>query len=185
MAAPPTSPTSGSTTPATRVAGVWGFVSPPRRDPVSVHTFPLDQPGPRYTGRGSVPALFGHLQRLEARGRTPFAAAVRQLLGRPGPRGLTVVISDLLTPEWEAGLRHLPARGGDLVVVHVLAPEDLVPEPAGDVELVDRETGHRVEVTLTQGAVAEYRRLAAAWADDVAARCHQAGAAYTRVMAGH
>jgi uncharacterized protein (DUF58 family) len=168
---------------AARVAGVLGFVSLTRRDPVSVHTFPLDRPGPRYTGRGSVPALFDHLQHLEAKGRTPFAAAVRQLLSRPGPRGLTVVISDLLTADWEEGLRRLPARGGDLVVVHVLAAEDLTPEPAGDVELIDRETGQRVEVTLTAGAVAEYRRLAAAWAEGVAQRCHQAGAAYVRVLA--
>jgi hypothetical protein len=93
-----------------------------------------------------------------------------------------VVISDLFTADWEQGLRNLPARGGDLVVVHVLAPEDLEPEPAGDVELVDRETGHRVEVTLTAAAVAEYRRMATAWADDVASRCHQAGAAYVRVL---
>ena len=65
----------------------------------------------------------------------------------------------------------------------MLATEEIDPEPAGDVELVDAETGHRVEVSLTAGAVAEYRRLAGTWADEVAQRCVQAGAAYTRVMA--
>ena len=94
-----------------------------------------------------------------------------------------MVISDLLTADWEQGLKSLPARGGDLVVVHVLAAEDLAPEPAGDVELVDKETGQRVEVTLTAGAVAEYRKLATAWADGVGQRCRQAGAAYVRVLA--
>jgi len=58
---------------------------------------------------------------------------------RPGPRGLTAVISDLLTPDWEAGIERLPSRGGDLVVIHVLDPEELHPTLLGDIELVVQE----------------------------------------------
>ena len=167
---------------ARRVAAALGFVALCRRDPVSVHTFPLERVAPRFAGRGAVPALFGHLERLEAGGDTTFAGAVTSLLARPGPVGLTVVVSDLLTPEWETALGRLPSRGGDVVVVQVLEPEELRPSLAGDVELVDRESGARVAVSMAPDTVHEYERLAQAWVDRVAARCRQVGAGYVRLL---
>lgn len=175
--------TGGKLAQAGRVAAALGFVALVRRDPVSVHTFPLDRPAPRFAGRAAAPALFEHLSRLTAAGETRFAAAATHLLARPGPPGLTVVLSDLLTPEWEAGLARLPARGADLVVVHVLATEDLRPDLVGDVELVDAEHGGRVAVSLSPETLRAYARAARSWADEVAARCRRAGAAYLRVLA--
>ena len=175
--------TGGKLDQAKRVAAALGFTALVRRDPVSLHAFPFEGPPVRFAGRAGAPALFAHLARLEAGGATPFALAAAALLARPGPPGLTVLVSDLLTPEWEDGLARLPSRGGDLVVVHVLAEDDLRPELGGDVDLVDRESGERVAVSLTPEAVADYRRLAAAWADEVAGRARRAGAAYSRVLA--
>jgi uncharacterized protein (DUF58 family) len=181
--------TGGKLDAARRVAAALGFVALIRRDPVSLHRFPLDRPGPRFTGRNGVPALFAHLRALEAGGETPFAHAATALLGRRGPPGLTVVVSDLLTPEWEDGLDRLPAGGGDVVVVHVLAEEELRPSLAaedlvGDLDLVDVETGARLGVSLGAAALADYERAAAAWADGVAQRCRRRGTAYVRLLAG-
>jgi uncharacterized protein (DUF58 family) len=173
---------------ARRVAAALGFVALVRRDPVSLHRFPFDRPGRRFTGRGAVPALFAQLQALEAGGETPFASATTSLLSRAGPPGLTVVVSDLLTPEWEAGLTRLPARGGDVVVVHVLAPDELNPgraaeELVGDLDLLDSETGARVAVSLSPRTLADYEAAARSWAGEVAGRCRRAGAAYVRLLA--
>jgi uncharacterized protein (DUF58 family) len=176
--------TAGKLDTARRAAAALGFVALTGRDPVSVHTFPFERPGPRFAGRAAVPALFDHLAALEPGGATPFAAAVSSLLARPGPAGLTVVLSDLLTAEWDQALSRLPSRGGDVVVVHVLADEELHPPLLGDLELVDREGGGRVVVSLSADTVRRYERAAAAWADGVAARCRQVGAAYVRLLAG-
>ena len=174
--------TGGKLQCARRVAAALGFVALTRRDPVSVHTFPLDRPAPRFAGRGAVPALFAHLERLEAEGETPFAAAVSSLLARPGPAGLTVVVSDLLTAEWDGALGRLPSRGGDVVVVHVLDRDELHPSLAGDLELVDRESGRRVAVSMAPETVARYEQLARDWVERVAARCRQVGAGYVRLL---
>lgn len=170
---------------AVRVAAALGFVALVRRDVVTLHTFPLDRPAPRFTGRHATHALFQHLEDIAATGATgttPFAAAARDLLSRPGPRGLTVVVSDLLTPEWTEGLDRLPARGGDLVVVHVLAADELRPSLVGDLDLVDSETGTRVAVSLSTDALRRYEQLALAWADGIARRCQQLGAGYVQVL---
>jgi uncharacterized protein (DUF58 family) len=167
---------------AARAAAALGFSALVRRDVVTVHTVPLDRLAPRFVGRNAAGPLFGHLASLEAEGETPFAAAVVDLLARPGPPGLTVVVSDLLTPEWDDGLRRLPARRGDLVVIHTLDRSDLEPDMVGDLELVDREHGGRVEVSISPDVAADYARIAHAWADDVAGRTRGLGGAYVRLM---
>lgn len=165
-----------------RAAAALGFTALTRRDRVTVHTFPFDRPAPVFRGRGSVPALFAHLESLEANGTGAFVDAVTDLLGRPGPAGLTVLVSDLLTADWEQGITRLPARGGDLVVVHVLAEDTLRPAESGDLELVDAETGQTVAVSMSPATRREYEALALSWADDVARRCRRVGAAYVRVL---
>ncbi|MGH9280764.1 MAG: DUF58 domain-containing protein, partial [Acidimicrobiales bacterium] len=168
---------------ARRVAAALGFVALTRRDTVSVHTFGERRTqARRFVGRGGAPALFDHLAALEAGGATPFAAAASHLLGRPGPAGLTVVISDLLTPEWEAAITRLPARGADVVVVHVLAPDELRPALEGDLELVDRETGHRLAVSLAPETLRRYQRSVDDWLARITARCRQVGATYLRLL---
>lgn len=169
---------------AARLAAALGFVALVRRDTVTVHTFPLERPAPRFSGRAASAHLFAHLAGLEASGETRFAQAASHVLARRGPAGLTVVLSDLLTPEWEQALARLPARGGDLAVIQVLDPVELHPTLAGDLELVDRESGERVQVSLSTEARRDYERAARAWVEEVAGRVHQVGGSYLRVMAG-
>jgi hypothetical protein len=92
------------------------------------------------------------------------------------------VVSDLLTADWEAALGRLPSRGGDVVVVHVLDPEELRPSMAGDLDLVDRESGGRVAVSLAAETVEQYRQVVDAWLERVTARCRQVGAGYVRLL---
>lgn len=167
---------------AARLAAALGFVALVRRDVVSVHTFPLDRPAPRFTGRHAAHAMLQMLDELEADGDTAFAHAVGGLLNRPGPPGLTVVVSDFLTAEWAEGLQRLPARGGDVTVLHVLDRTELHPELAGDLDLVDAETGEVLAVSLAPDQIAAYTAAAQAWLDDVAARAQFAGATYLRVF---
>lgn len=167
---------------ARRLAAALGFVALMARDTVSVHTFPLDRPAPRFRGRHASSGLFAHLSSVEAGGETEFVAAARHMLSQSGPPGLTVLLSDLLTPEWEDGITSLPARGGQVAVAHILAADELTPALTGDLELVDAETGSTVAVSLSESTRREYERLAARWVTDVAARCARVGAAYVRVL---
>ena len=70
----------------------------------------------------------------------------------------------------------------DRYVIHVLAAEEVRPDLVGDLDLVDRETGERVAVSLSPDAIRRYERLALEWADRVALRSRQVGAAYVRLL---
>jgi uncharacterized protein (DUF58 family) len=167
---------------ATQLAGAVGFTALVRRDIVSLHAFPDAPTGGRFRGRGASMALFNRLAALEAGGESPIVAAADRLLSQPGPPGLTIVFSDLLTPEWDAAIRRMPARNGAFVVVHVLDPSDLDPDLSGDLELVDAETGARVEVSVSASVLDDYRALAARWTEDVAGRIRTSGGAYLQVL---
>jgi uncharacterized protein (DUF58 family) len=167
---------------AVRLAAALGFVALVRRDTVSLHTFPSRNLAQRFAGRHSTNALFKVLEGLQAGGETNFVRAATHTIARPGPAGVSIVISDLLTPEWEDGLRHLPARRGDVVVVHVLSRAELWPDLVGDMDLVDSETGARIPVSAHPDLLREYSDRAQQWCLDVATLCRHMGAGYVQVL---
>lgn len=166
---------------AAEAAAALGFVSLVRRDNVTVFPFPQTAPPQRFVGRGSAPRLFELLQALHPDGPSPAAAAARDVIARGGPGGLTILVSDLLTPDWQTALSRLPARGGEVVVLHVTSPDDTGPDLAGDVDVVDSETGERIAVTLVPEVRERLRRSVEAWRESVAAAARRSGARYVHV----
>ena len=63
---------------------------------------------------------------------------------RRAESGQAILISDLLTPKFEQGIRRLLDRRLEVTVLHVLAPEEVHPPMSGDLTLIDRETGDEV-----------------------------------------
>ncbi|MDE0268673.1 MAG: DUF58 domain-containing protein [Acidimicrobiaceae bacterium] len=168
---------------AKRLAAAVGFVALVRRDTVNVYTFPRNRPAPRFASRHATAQMFHHLEELTAIGPTTMVQAARHQLSMPGKPGLTVLISDLLTSDWDRGISRLLARGSDLVVVHVLSQAEVEPSFYGDLEIIDRETKERLPVSLTPETLGSYHESFAAWLDRVATRCRHLGAAYIRTLA--
>lgn len=168
---------------AKRLAAAIGFLALTRRDTVTLHLEPALRPPQRFSGRHAITALFRTLESLEPTGNTDLRSAAADVLARPGPAGATVVISDLLTPSWEPAVDRLPARGGDVTVLHVLATEEISPTIIGDLDVVDAESGEHVPVSLSHDSVKSYREVVDRWLLEAAARCRSRGAAYQQVMA--
>jgi uncharacterized protein (DUF58 family) len=133
-------------------------------------------------GRGHALRLFGWLEGLAAGGTTDLNAGLRAYAVAGGRPGLAVLISDLFSPAgYVEGLTALAARGHEVAVVHVLAPDEVEPPLAGDLRLLDVETGGAQEVTIDGGMRALYRRRLAAWRDDTRAACRARDVHYVPV----
>ena len=112
-------------------------------------------------GEGALFPLLRFLAGAAADGPAGGAAALKLHAAAARP-GLTIVLSDFLDRDFETMLRHHLYRRHSLVLIQVLAPEELDPPLDGDLELRDAESEEKVEVTLGQREVAAYRaRLAA------------------------
>jgi len=168
---------------AKRLAAALGFVALVAHDAVTVHAFPGSGAAPRFAGRASLPAFLAHLEQLTALGSTPFAQAAGHLLSQSTLPGITVVLSDLLTPEWRS-LVQLRASGSDVTIVHVLCQEDLDPDYSGDLDLVDTEEGNRLTVSVTEDVARSYRDRVDRWVEEIIAASRGVGAHYIGVDAG-
>ena len=98
--------------------------------------------------------------------------------------GLVVLLSDLLSPSWERALGRLAGRSSDVVLLHVLAPQELRPALGGDVRLIDRETGASVSVTLNNDAIRLYGQRLDGWRQQVESFCARHGMSYVAVDTG-
>lgn len=167
---------------AKRLAAMLGFVALVGNDTVALHTMPSVAAPLRFNGRSGFPQLAAHLERLEAAGPTPFALAAGDVVGHGGLRGVTIVLSDLLTPDW-ASLVRLRADRSALVIVQILDESDRDLRFEGDVDLIDRETEERHPVTAGEDLAAAFRADVDYFLHQVQARCRSVGAAHLLVDA--
>ena len=99
-----------------------------------------------------------------------------------GRAGLVMLISDLFSPAgYVEGLTRLAARGHEVAIIHVLAPDEVEPLLAGDLRLLDVETGQPQEVTIDGGMRNLYRRRLAAWREEISATCRARNVHYVPV----
>ena len=134
-------------------------------------------------GQASLTQLFRFLTGFNAGGETNLNLSLREYSIHPRRTGLVVLISDLLTADgYESGLRHLLGRGHEAVLLHVLSPDEVDPALAGDVQLLDIETGHVQDVSLDGGLRSLYRARAQAWIQATQTDCHKQGIRYLPVI---
>jgi uncharacterized protein (DUF58 family) len=110
-------------------------------------------------GRGQILPIMDFLGRMRPAGRTALSDGLASYALRSSEAGLAVVISDLMDPQgYERGLKALLERRFDVHVIHVLAPDEMNPSFAGDLRLVDAETGEVRDLTLDAEAARTYRQ---------------------------
>jgi uncharacterized protein (DUF58 family) len=135
------------------------------------------------TRQGQLHRLLAGLEQAEARARTDFAKPMhyfQELLKR---RGMVLIVSDF----WESPesiirtIEPLRFRGNEVVLFHVLDPEDVRPKLNGPSILVDLETQAQLEVTpdYTKN---EYREKIQAHLTDLRDRTQAAGMGYCLLM---
>jgi uncharacterized protein (DUF58 family) len=136
--------------------------------------------------RSRMPELIAGLSRLAPVGAVDLNAAMDGCLEAGTRPTLVVLVSDLMKPGGVAGgLEALRARVADLVVVHVVSPEESNPRLSGEVELFDAESGDVLELGISLETLAAYRARFAAWLEERAAECRTRGIRYVRVGTEH
>ncbi|OPZ80404.1 MAG: hypothetical protein BWY76_03371 [bacterium ADurb.Bin429] len=169
---------------ARRVCAALGYIALNNLDRVSL-TAVTDRLGPRLNslrGKGNVFTLFNWLRELRAEGATDFAKVLKDyalLARRPG---MVIIVSDFLAPGVEDGLRTLVGRRFAPTLLQVLAPEEITPPYAGDLRLVDAETGETREITVTSGLLQRYRQRLEAHQAYLADVSNRFGVNYVRTV---
>lgn len=120
-----------------------------------VADFPLTR------GKSRILSLLQFLEGLEPTGtETDLARVVSGFVHRQQRRGLVLLISDFFDPKgYTEPLDLLRHRRYEPHIVQIYDPREANPALLGDLELEDVESGHIDQVTITERALARYRKL--------------------------
>ncbi|TME10120.1 MAG: DUF58 domain-containing protein [Chloroflexi bacterium] len=169
---------------AKRAAAALGYIGLASEDRVAV-TALATRAGRRHValrGSGRVFRLLSALSAIDtADGPTDLVASVRHAAAQLSGRGVIVLLSDLLDPAADKVIRELAATGSELIVLHVLSPDELNPSIEGDVRLVDVETGDGLDVTVDLATLDDYKARLAAWQEAFADLAARRGATYVPI----
>jgi uncharacterized protein (DUF58 family) len=169
---------------AQRVAAALGAVALLRAD--AVRTWGLSdghaEPGARLGAPKMLALLERELSRLEPGRVTELAASLRSYRNAGAQADLSVMISDALVTasSLAEALRELGSGARASALVHVVDRGEAAPVPSGTVVLRDRETGRRLELSITRSMAAEYERRFERFCRAVEEACADAGVGYVR-----
>jgi uncharacterized protein (DUF58 family) len=170
---------------ATRLAAALGFVGLVGLERVGVGMLRerVAEGWPPARGRNQFPVLLDFLTGVRPAGATRLNEALASYAMRSRESGLAVIISDLLDPAgYEAGLRALMERRFDIHLIHLLAPEEIAPELAGDFWLTDAETGEVRELSVDREALRDYRERLHSFLERAEGFCRAQEIGYHRVI---
>ena len=169
---------------AKRAAAALGYIGLASEDRVAV-TALAARAGQRQValrGSGRVFRLLAALSSIgTADGPTDLVASVRHAAAQLTGRGVIVLLSDLLDPAADKVIRELAATGSELIVLHVLSPDELDPSMEGDVRLVDVETGDGLDVTVDLATLDDYKARLAVWQEGFSDLAARRGATYVPI----
>jgi uncharacterized protein (DUF58 family) len=161
---------------AKRAAAALGYIGLASEDRVAVSVLGgrVARRRTALRGSGRVFRLLTELSAVApADGPTDLVAAARHAAAQMSGRGVVILLSDLLDPAADRVVRELASTRSELIVLHVLSPQELDPPLEGDLRLVDAETGDGIDVTADLATLDAYRDRLAAWKSefvDLAAR---------------
>jgi uncharacterized protein (DUF58 family) len=164
-----------------KLAAALGYVSLVNNNRVSISFFAdgIKAQLTNMRGRNYLHQMAEYLLVTECDGLSDFDSSCRQLAaGRIGS-GVMIVLSDFLFKEgYDSGLRRLIGRNYDLYAIQVLSQQELSPDLAGELKLIDIEDTDVAEITVSAALTKYYKRNVTAYCNELKGFCTRRGAVY-------
>jgi uncharacterized protein (DUF58 family) len=131
------------------------------------------------TRQGQLGRLFAGLEQAEPRARTDFGKPLRHFQDQLHRRGIAILISDFYEdPEVIVhAVEPLRFHGNEVVLFHILDPQEIRPVLKEPAILVDLETGQKIEV-IPEYAKTTYRARMDAHIEQLRSRARAVGIDY-------
>ncbi|QDV91569.1 hypothetical protein RAS2_26730 [Phycisphaerae bacterium RAS2] len=130
-------------------------------------------------GRRMVGQMVRFLEDAPVGGKSHMAAAAKQFALRHTTKGVCLLISDFLDKGgFQEALRYLVGRQLDIYALQVLSPQEVEPDLAGDLKLVDCEDDDMAEITVSRPLLDRYKSNLQSYCEAIRSYCSQRGAVY-------
>ncbi len=167
---------------AKQLAASLGFIGLCRADRVKIEFLGAQrrqQPGPVLRGRSSLWRMMEYLDGLPGDVNVSLASGVKEFCLRNSGKGILVLITDLMDKQgYETAIRYLVSQQMDVYVIHLLSEEEIHPDVAGDLKLVDCEDNDQAEITVSRPLLDRYERTLASFISAAQSFCAKRNVMY-------
>lgn len=137
---------------------------------------------PPLRGRAALKRVWEFIAGLPCEGNTDLNKSLQDFGRYARGGGMCLVISDFMSPSgYEEGLKYLQYLKQDVVVLQLLAPDEITPPLNGDLRLVDCESGDIREVTITPLVLKAYQRKVQEYCEGIRNFCYQRNFGYLQL----
>ncbi len=113
--------------------------------------------GKGVTGRSSYKKVMRELESIRFDGETTLSKAIKSR--DITKRGVSIIISDFLDPNGvEDAIKYLLYKKQEIILIQVLAREEIDIDVEGTVNLQDMETGEEMKITVTKQVIDSYNK---------------------------
>jgi len=171
---------------ARRAAAALAAAALNQHDRPGIYPFGADLLPPlrNVASKQSFPRALRYLENLGQSGPTNMAACLQRFGHSRHRRGMVVVISDFFDPQGiESVTNALRSLHHKLLLVQVAKRTDAEPNVAGELELVDCESGVGIETTVSPQVLESYKQAYAAFENGLLEFAAKRGAGFMRLDA--
>jgi uncharacterized protein (DUF58 family) len=167
---------------AIKLSGVLAYLALNNMDRVCLNSLAgaLVKQSTALNGRGMFQRCADFLERIQFDGITDLNSAIKKKDFKGS--GISIIFSDFFTPMGiEEAVKYLLYKKQDVILVHLLAPEELEPEITGQIRLLDSETGETRDISVTPELLSRYDKKLNAFINNIREFCSKIGATYIQV----
>lgn len=137
--------------------------------------------GKGVSGGAAFSHLLRDLERINFEGDTHISKCISSYAVPRG--GVSIIVSDFLDPEGiENAVKYLVSRKQAVILIQVLAREEIDVDYEGTVNILDMETNERVKITMSNAAIKDYRSRLTGMQDELSRISRKYGAHYVSVV---
>lgn len=167
---------------AIKLSGVLAYLALNNLDRVCVNslTGALVKQSPALNGCGMFQRCADFLESIQFDGITDLNSCIKKKDFKGS--GVSIVFSDFFTPGGiEDAVKYLLYKKQEVILVHLLAPEELSPDMEGQIRLLDSETGETRDISVSPALLKQYDKELNAFVNNISEFCSKMGAAYVQV----
>ncbi len=167
---------------AIKLSGVFAYLSLNNLDRVCLNSLSgtLIKQSPALNGSGMFSHCADFLERIHFKGTTDLSTCIKMKEFRGS--GVSIIFSDFFTPGGiENAVKYMMFKKQHVILVHVLAPEELSPEMEGQIRLLDSETDEARDIQFSPVLLKQYDKELKAFVNGIKEFCNKMGASYIQV----
>ncbi|MTI49653.1 MAG: DUF58 domain-containing protein [Firmicutes bacterium] len=129
-------------------------------------------------GKNTFHRLVNYIEKLKFDKKIDLFSYINN---RPFKRGISLIISDLFTDNFEEAIKYLAYNKQSVIVIHTLSREEIHPRDTGDIRFIDSETNEAKDVSVTASILKSYEDTFNAYTTAIKEICNKYSCLYILV----